>query len=399
MSEFSEGILAKDFQKVNSTHNLALDKLKNIILPKLKYSVDLSALKYSTIITKNNYEKLLNKLNYQYNKIKDFININYTEKISNAMNDFLNSLNNTASFTNVMNNIGFNKIIDIYDKFQELINGKLSSINTGNNKLNDLINIIELMKELNQTNLNEKYNNTYNQFYEIVSNYFNKAQQALNKIEEKIKKPINNLFNTIDSFSNSFITYLNIIKNRLGPEWNYDFIIWLGFYAIEGKKNTYIKLLSFDMVVNKILIDDFLMVCKGFEFLQVRPFIYLFDIGIHLDVGLNLLFKDENKYLIDMKEVQILVSFGFDVETYIQCQAGLFIPIGIGEMYIAFGLDGISADINFHSQIDINLIKNTYSVALKFNLDVVAFFLYLKIGFYIDLKLFCIRFDFYLWYI
>ena len=153
------------------------------------------------------------------------------------------------------------------------------------------------------------------------------------------------------------------------------------------------------MVVNKILIDDFLMVCKGFEFLQVRPFIYLFDIGIHLDVGLNLLFKDENKYLIDMKEVQILVSFGFDVETYIQCQAGLFIPIGIGEMYIAFGLDGISADINFHSQIDINLIKNTYSVALKFNLDVVAFFLYLKIGFYIDLKLFCIRFDFYLWYI
>ena len=154
MSEFSEGILAKDFQKVNSTHNLALDKLKNIILPKLKYSVDLSALKYSTIITKNNYEKLLNKLNYQYNKIKDFININYTEKISNAMNDFLNSLNNTASFTNVMNNIGFNKIIDIYDKFQELINGKLSSINTGNNKLNDLINIIELMKELNQTNLN-----------------------------------------------------------------------------------------------------------------------------------------------------------------------------------------------------------------------------------------------------
>ena len=133
LSAFSEGILAKDFQKVNNTHNFTLNKLKNIILPKLKYSVDLSAIQYSTIITKNNYDILVNKINYQYNKIRDFVNINYTEKISNAMNDFLNSLNNTVSFTNVMNNIGFNKIIEIFDKFQELINDKLSSINIGKN--------------------------------------------------------------------------------------------------------------------------------------------------------------------------------------------------------------------------------------------------------------------------
>ena len=396
LSQFSTIVLSEDFNTLNYTHEFILNKLQNIIIPKIKYSVDLTAVKFSTIITKDNYEILLSKLNFQYNKIKDFVNINYTESINNAMNNFLNSVNNTYTFTDILNKLGFNKIIEISDKFQELINEKLSSIIGSNNELNDLINTI---KKLNNSNLDENFNNTHKKIFEIVSKGFDKAQNALNKIEENIKKPIKSIFNIIDSISNNFYSYSNIIKKYLGPEWNYDFFLWLGYYAIEGKKNTYIHLLSFDMYIDKILIDNFLTKCKGFEYLQVRPYIYLLAIEIHLDVELNFIYKDENKYLTNMKDIQISISFSIGMQTYIQCQAGLFIPIGIGEMYITFGLDGVLADAEFNSLIRINLIKNSYLVALKFYLNVVAFLLYLKLGFYIDLKLFSIRFDFYLWYI
>jgi uncharacterized protein YehS (DUF1456 family) len=69
-----------------------INKLNNIILPKIKRSADFSSLKFSTIFTKNNYNVLTNKINYHYNKIYDYVSENYTTIISNYMNQFLDEL-------------------------------------------------------------------------------------------------------------------------------------------------------------------------------------------------------------------------------------------------------------------------------------------------------------------
>ena len=61
---------------------------------------------------------------------------------------------------------------------------------------------------------------------------------------------------------------------------------------------------------------------------------------------------------INLKEVQILSKIDASLASIVNCEAGLFIPIGIGEMYITFGINGILADVNVEIEISINFLRS-----------------------------------------
>ena len=102
---------------------------------------------------------------------------------------------------------------------------------------------------------------------------------------------------------------------------------------------------------------------------------------------------------IDLKEVQILSKIDASLASIVNCEAGLYIPIGTGEMYITFGINGILSDVNVEIGISINILKNTYEINLGFVLFLVNFDFYLKVGIYIHLNIISFRFDYYIFYI
>ena len=370
-----------------------INKLNNIILPKIKRSVDFSSLKFSTIFTKNNYNILTNKINYHYNKIYDYVSQDYTTIISNYMNQFLDELNNTHAFTNIMNNLGFNIIMEMVERIQELINEKMTLVN--DSSLNINIPNMDITEGLNETANVTNYNN-YIQFLDTVKSQFDKAQKVFNEIEQNIKDPIFEALDAISFINNT--NFLETFSNKLGI-YNSDFRLWIGFHVREGKNNTNINLLSLDTYINQITINTGTFLFPLFPFFQIRPITYLNDIRIHLDLKLNLVYKDTNKYLVDMKEVQILSNIRVKACSETITEMGFFFPIGIGEMYLAFELSGLLGDYSYERALALNYIKNTYSYDLKYNLYDVGFIFSLKVGIHIDLGIISFSFDFYIFFL
>jgi hypothetical protein len=370
-----------------------INKLNNIILPKIKRSADFSSLKFSTIFTKNNYNVLTNKINYHYNKIYDYVSENYTTIISNYMNQFLDELNNTHAFTNVMNNLGFNIIMEMLERIQELINEKMTLVN--DSLLNINIPKMDITEGLNET-INETNYNNYIQFLNTVKGQFDKAQRVFNEIEQNIKDPILEALDTISFINNT--NFLETLSNNLGL-YNSDFLLWVGFHAREGKNNTYVNLLSLDTYISQITINMGTIVFPFFPFFQIRPITYLNDIMIHLDLKLNLVYKDTNKYLVDMKEVQILSNIRVKSYSETITEMGFFFPIGIGEMYLAFELIGLLGDYSYERALALNFLKNTYIYDLKYNLYEVDFIFSLKVGIHIDLGIISFSLDFYIFFL
>ena len=387
LNDFQQEILSNEFMDVNVTHKKEINKLNNIILPKIKISVDFSTLKFSTIFTKDNFNILTDKINYHYNKIYDYVSKNYTEIISNYMNQFLNSLNNTSTFMNVTSNIGFNIIMEMLDGLQQLINEKLSLVD--NTLINNLIPIEELYKMINDTinNIN------YTQLLNNLENQFDKALEVLNKIEQDVKSPIITALDMISFINNT--NFVEILNDYIGYN-NYDFLLWIGFQAQEGEANTLINLLSFDMYINQMEINFPKM--ELIPLFEVRPIIYIYSASIHLDLSLNLVYRDNNKNLLDMKEVQILSHIRINLITRAHCEMGIYFPIGIGEIYMALGLNGLLADVSVKTGIIINILKNNYILDLQFGLFFVGFDFFLKVGIYIDLGIFSFRINFYIFY-
>ena len=395
MNDLPNTILSSDFKNLNLSLRQLINKLENIILPKLQRSVEFSSIKFSTIFTKDNYHVLLEKMNYQYDKINSFVTKNYTVLISEYVNQFLSSLNNTSTFMKIINNLGFNRIMEILEKLEQLIYEKATLPGNLIFSKNPLEDIIEKMKKTINDTIGE-YQKNYIEFLNSVQDQYNKAQESLIEIEEKMKEPIMKVLDIISILNDT--DFNNNIKKYIGEEYNYDFILWIGFNAIEGKKNTLINLLSFDMHIIQIHIPLKTFSLSWFPLLQVRINLYLYDIHIHLDLKLNFLYKDENKYLIDIKEIEVLPNVEVSLLTRIKCEAGLFIPIGIGEMYIAFGANGLLANCVVKMALSFNLMKNYYIIDLKFKLIMVGFDFYLKIGIEIDLKIIHFQINFYLFY-
>ena len=396
LNEFYENFLSKDYRNLNLTNINIRNKLENIILPKLKRSVDFTAFKFSTVFTKDSMKVLLDKMNYQYNKINTYVSKNYTVLLNKYIQQLLDSLNNTSIFMQLMNNLGFNRIMEVSSKLDELINEKFTVPQNLISIKNPITSLIEEINKKINSNSAEFYD-AYQEFLNMVQEQFNKAQESLNKIEEQIKEPIYKILDIVSVINNP--NFLGAIKEYIGGEDNYDFVLVLQYHAIEGKDNTIIKLLQFDMFIEKIIIDKILRIeCKVFPLLQIRPKIELNDIFIHIDLKLNLIFKDENKYLIDMKDIQVLSKVGVSLYTIAKCEAGLYIPIGIGEMYIAFGLTGLLANINIEMKLSINIKQNKYIINIGFNLIFVGFDFYLKFGIYIDLKIISFRINVYIFY-
>ena len=389
-------LLSKDYRNLNLTNINIRNKLNNIILPKLKRSVDFTAFKFSAVFTKDSMNVLNYKMNVQYNKIYEFVSKNYTVLLNKYIQQLLDSLNNTSVFMNLMNNLGFNRIMDFLNKLDELINEKFTVPNNLISNINSISDIIEeVYKKINSSSA--EFHNAYSEFLEMVQKQFNKAQKTLNKIEEQIKEPIYKILGIISVINNN--EFLDIIKEYIGDEENYDFTLLLQYHAIEGKDNTIIELLKFDMFIKTIIIDSiFRMEYKAFPLLQIRPKIELHDIFICINLKLNLIFKDENKYLIEMKDIQVLSEVEVSLYTIAKCEAGLYIPIGIGEMYIAFGLNGLLANIDIKMELSISIKQNTYTINLGFHLIFVGFDFYLKFGIYIDLTFISFSINYYIFY-
>ena len=112
-----------------------------------------------------------------------------------------------------------------------------------------------------------------------------------------------------------------------------------------------------------------------------------------LDVGVNYLYENENNEI--PYEFQIYQDFKVNLTTEIDVEAGIYIPIGIGDMHIAFGLRGILSKFSSETYIKINCLNNTYFIGLKGSKSS-GFGYYLKVGMNLRLLLINIGFDYYI---
>jgi len=150
--------------------------------------------------------------------------------------------------------------------FKKIINEKFTVPNNLISNINSISDIIEeVYKKINSSSA--EFHNAYSEFLEMIQKQFNKAQKTLNKIEEQIKEPIYKILGIISVINNN--EFLDIIKEYIGDEENYDFTLLLQYHVIEGKDNTIIELLKFDMFIKTIIIDSiFRMEYKAFPLLQ-----------------------------------------------------------------------------------------------------------------------------------
>ena len=95
----------------------------------------------------------------------------------------------------------------------------------------------------------------------------------------KLNKELKSQLKILDIIS--FLNDTNLwdkINTFLGGEDNYDFILSIHYHVSEGKTNTLIDLLSFNMVIYYIPIPIGIIEYKSFGRLQIRPKISLHDI-------------------------------------------------------------------------------------------------------------------------
>ena len=396
LNEFAQTFLSEDYKKLNLTNKKLLNKILNIILPKIKRSVDLTAYKFSVIITKDNFKELLDKMSYQYNKINNFVSQNYTLLLNNSVHEFLNSLNNTSAFMKIINSLGFNNIMEVLSKLEKLINEEAFLLDNNNSSENLISLILDELHNLTNSTL-EEYYQIYTKLLDIISKQFDKAQKTLNEMEQRVKEPI---FTVLDKIS--FINDPNFydkINSLLKGEDNYDFILLIQFHATEGKTNTLIDLLSFAMIIYDFPIECGIIPFKRFPYFQIRLKISLQDILIRVDIKLNLLFKDENKYITDIKDIQVLINVDISLKTNAMGEVGLFIPIGKGEMYQSLALKGLLSYINLKMGLYVNILKNNYIINIALHIYDIHFYFYEKIGIYIKIAKISIKIEFYIFFI
>jgi len=120
---FNKSYLGKEFNNINKTSSKYFNKINSTYLKKLKRNIEMVALKFSTILTKNNYNILENNIYSQYNNISSYIN-SYSDLIEAQKNSFVNFLNYSSTFLEMIYNLSYNSVYGNYQIFCNHIENK-----------------------------------------------------------------------------------------------------------------------------------------------------------------------------------------------------------------------------------------------------------------------------------
>ena len=230
-------LLEENYRSINNIINLCQDIInhnKNQINKKIiskKNDLDIKPLIYKFISKHDEYNWIINDIK---NKIND--NINYKDIVilarKNSLLDEieLNLINNKIPIIKNINNSLLNKdhIKDVISLFIYLINPN-SSVHK--NRINNLLNINDLLKQLN-INIDNNIN--------IIKNYFNNIWKDKNKYQDLLnllkycKNASNNIINFINNIYLDYDNnhdeqdngiYLTTIHGSKGLEWKYVYLI------------------------------------------------------------------------------------------------------------------------------------------------------------------------------
>ena len=188
----------------------------DVLLEKLKNSIDRTSSKFLTILTENSYKILEQNIYRQYYEIEAFIHERCNFTIIN-INNFIEQLNNTSIWVKLNFDLIYNRVLKYHKILDDTIQEKFRVINDSEIKNNEnylrSLNIID-----NFNNFFWKFNDTFNNLEAL----FTELTKDENKTKEDIifildilninitefnftefNKTLSNIIQFIDGFKNN----------------------------------------------------------------------------------------------------------------------------------------------------------------------------------------------------
>ena len=213
---FNGTYLGAKFKQMNKTMYSYVSIIGDILLEKLRNSIDKTSSKFLTILTDNSYKILEQNIYRQYYEIEEFINEKCNFTLIN-INNFIEQLSNTSIWVKLNFDFIYNRVLNYHKILHDTIQEKYRIINDyeiKNNKYNlRSLNVIDDVNDFFW-----KFNDTYNN----LTTLFTKLTKNENKTKEEIKVILNILniniteFNFAE-FNNSLLNiihYINDFKNN-----------------------------------------------------------------------------------------------------------------------------------------------------------------------------------------
>ena len=383
---FNKSYLGKEFKNINKASSKYFDKVNNTYLSKLKRNIEMVALKFSTFLTKNNYKILENNIYSQYNNILSYIN-SFSDSIENQKNYFVNYLNYSSAFLELIYNLTYNSVYGNYQIFCNQIENKQRYISE------------KELKEYLKRKLTKKKNEEEdedNDDLEGPPDFMDKMR------DEKVKEYFKEVF--VDSKEEIQDKIQDANKDQQNFWEKLD--KYLEDYNIDisssAKMNSYffkyINGTSFGLSICKKFIDkDFLKKLHfSFSYLLGGYIELAFVIKPNVDVGMCLDFgteidwkKDEYSFYLDlygMAEVSIALEIGAYVPS-------LHNPIQIS---LSLGFKGVLGAGKAGMKLSLYIGENKYAFKLYFELEAFTLIFYILIKFEIQLKIISFSFEFYI---
>ena len=354
---FNGTYLGEKFIQMNETMHSYISIIGDILLAKLKNSIDKTSSKFMTILTKDSYKILEKNIYRQYYEIKTFIqeNCNFT-KIN--INHFIEQLNNTSIWVQFNFDFIYNRVLNYHKIIHDTIQEKYTVINDENKNKSNL-------RSLNATDdvnyFFMKFNDTYNNLSVLFT--------GLTKNEYKSKEEIKFILDIL----NINITEFNFTK------FNNNLLNIIKF--INDFKNNPYKILKNDP--NKTDYKNYIIPDFYLGFIFDIPIVS--NLKIELSIFSYLACGYQYKLNFDLEKNKFSAYLGSYIESRVTISAGLGIsipaPTIIGASF-EVGIKGIVGSGKLSLGITFDIYNLVFSYSLCFELR------YNKMEFYIRMKMF-----------
>ena len=355
---FNGTYLGEKFMQMNKTMHSYVSIIGDILLSKLKNSIDKTSSKFLTILTKNSYKVLEQNIYRQYYEIEEFIHERSNFTLIN-INYFIEQLNNTSIWVKLNFDLIYNRVLNYHKILYDSIQEKYRIINDSEVKNNkNYLRSLDVIDDVN--NFFWKFNDTYNKLADI----FTDLTKNENKTKEDIKfiLDILNINITEFNFTEFNNTLLNVIK-----------------FINDFKNNPY-KVLKDNL--NKKDNKNYKILDKEFKFSFDIPIIRHLKIDIYIFTYLQCGYQYQLQF--DLEKSKFSAYLGSYIEAGVNVTADLTIAIPDKAIGISFvvGIKGIVASGKLSLDITFDIFNLIFSFNLNFELRLI------KMEFYIKMKIF-----------
>ena len=355
---FNGTYLGEKFIQMNETMYSYISIIGDILLEKLKNSIDKTSANFLTILTENSYKIFEQNMYKQYYEIEAFIQerCNFT-KIN--VNYFIEQLNNTSVWVKLNFDLIYNRVLNYHKILEDSIQEKYRVINDSEIKNNK--NYLRSLNVIDDVNaFFWKFNDTYNNLAAL----FTKFTKNENKTKEGIKfiLDILNINITEFNFTEFNNTLLNVIQ-----------------FINDFKNNPY-KVLKDNL--NKKDDKNYTVKTNIFKFSFNIPIISDLKIDILLYTYLSCGYQFQLEF--DLEKDKFSAFLGSYIEAEINITADLNVSIPARSFGVSFvvGIKGIVASGKLSSDITLDIFNLYFSYNLYFVLRLI------KMEFYIKMKIF-----------